>query len=176
LLALVGIAIGLESTFLTSNEVFPRMASMANAIVNLPIHSDAFLDIFLPLLLFETALNIEVARLLEDAGPILLLAGVAVLVATLAIGAALGAMAAVPIVACLMLGAIVATTDPVAVIAIFRDVGAPARLSRLVEGESLLNDAAAITLFVLLLDVLLGGNKPSVGLAVLTFVRNFAGG
>ena len=62
-------------------------------------------------------------------------------------GFALWPIAEVPLVVCLLLGAVVATTDPAAVIAIFRDVGAPARLTRLVEGEALLNDAAAISLF-----------------------------
>ena len=74
-----------------------------------------------------------------------------------------------------MLGAIVATTDPVAVIAIFRDVGAPSRLIRLVEGESLLNDAAAIALFAVLLEWLLGGHHSAAATAV-EFVRTFLGG
>ncbi|HJU12690.1 MAG TPA: cation:proton antiporter, partial [Candidatus Binataceae bacterium] len=163
LLAVVGVAIGLIAAVFMRNETLPGFAAIAGAIVSLPIHSDVFLYVFLPLLLFETALNIEVRRIIEDAAPILLLAVVAVLVATLTIGAALVPMAEVPAIACFMLGAIVATTDPVAVIAIFRDVGAPARLSRLVEGESLLNDAAAITIFMVLLDVLTGAHTAHIG-------------
>ena len=62
-----------------------------------------------------------------------------------------------PLVVCLLLGAVVSTTDPAAVIAIFRDVGAPARLTRLVEGESLLNDAAAIVLYTVLLGIIVSG-------------------
>ena len=109
--------------------------------------------------------------MVEDAAPILLLAVVAVVVATLVIGAALSQFAtACPIVACLMLGSIVATTDPVAVIGIFHDVGAPSRLSRLVEGESLLNDAAAITLFGLLLEILVAPPCADPGAASLSFV------
>lgn len=176
LLAAVGIAIGASSTFLLNTTLTNRFDELAKAIVDFPIHSEAFLYIFLPLLLFQTALTIEVQRIVEDAAPILLLAVVAVLVATVVIGAALAPIAGVPLVACLMLGSIVATTDPVAVIGIFRDVGAPARLSRLVEGESLLNDAAAITLFVLLLDLLVGGHQIHAGAAALAFVRNFIGG
>jgi CPA1 family monovalent cation:H+ antiporter len=176
LLAVIGVAIGLFSTLVTRNATFAEAFPIAKLIVNLPIHSDAFLYIFLPLLLFETALNIEVQQIFEDAAPILLLAVVAVLVATLVIGGTLGLVAQVPLIACFMLGSIVATTDPVAVIAIFRDVGAPARLSRLVEGESLLNDAAAITVFVLLLDNLIGNHPLSVAGALLLFVRHFAGG
>jgi monovalent cation:H+ antiporter, CPA1 family len=173
LLALLGIVIGVASILLTHTIEF---ASMASVIVNLPFHSEAFLYIFLPLLVFEAGLNIEVRRILEDAAPILLLAVVAVLIATVFIGAALSPLAAVPAIACFMLGSMVATTDPVAVIAIFRDVGAPSRLSRLVEGESLLNDAAAITLFVMLLQSLIGGQPLGVGSAVISFTRSFVGG
>ena len=175
LLALMGIVIGLTSILLTHTGLV-EFSSMANVIVNLPFHSEAFLYIFLPMLVFEAGLNIEVRRILEDAAPILLLAVVAVLVATVFIGAALAPIANVPIVACFMLGSIVATTDPVAVIAIFRDVGAPSRLSRLVEGESLLNDAAAITLFVMLLQSLVGGTPLGLGAAVVSFTRSFVGG
>jgi CPA1 family monovalent cation:H+ antiporter len=175
LLALVGIVIGLTSIIL-SHTGLSEFASMANAIVNLPFRSEAFLYIFLPTLVFEAGLNIEVRLIVEDAAPILLLAVVAVLVATAFIGAALAPLAAVPAVACFMLGSVVATTDPVAVIAIFRDVGAPSRLSRLVEGESLLNDAAAITLFVMLLQSLIGGQPLGVGAASISFMRSFVGG
>ena len=176
LLALVGIAIGLTSMCLMRAEGLGRVASVANVIVNLPFHSEGFLYIFLPILVFEAALNIEVRRMMEDAAPILLLAVVAVLVATVVIGAALMRLAAVPAIACFMLGSIVATTDPVAVIAIFRDVGAPSRLNRLVEGESLLNDAVAITLFVMFMGTLIGGQRLGLGAAAMSFVRSFAGG
>ena len=65
--------------------------------------------------------------------------------------------------ACLMLGAIVATTDPSAVVSIFRNIAAPQRLTRIVEGESLLNGAAAIALFGFFLTfVMLGVPNPTL--------------
>jgi monovalent cation:H+ antiporter, CPA1 family len=176
LLAVVGVGMGLTSVLILHSHLNDAFNSFARVIVNLPIHSDAFIYIFLPLLLFQSALTIEVRQIVEDLAPILLLAVVAVLVATFVIGFALLPIAGVSIVACLMLGSIVATTDPVAVIGIFRDVDAPARLSRLVEGESLLNDAAAITLFALLLETLVHHHAAHVGAASILFVRNFAGG
>ena len=175
-LALVGIAIGLTSIYLRRAEGLGRFAAVANVIVNLPFHADAFLYIFLPILVFDAALNIEVRRMAEDTAPILLLAVVAVLVATVVIGAALIPLIAVPAIACFMLASIVATTDPVAVISIFRDVGAPSRLTRLVEGEALLNDAVAITLFVMFLGTLIRGQPLGLGAAAVSFVRSFAGG
>ncbi|MBM3485136.1 MAG: hypothetical protein FJX67_00660 [Alphaproteobacteria bacterium] len=79
-------------------------------------------------------------------------------------------------IVCLLVGSIIATTDPAAVVATFRDLGAPRRLSILVEGESLFNDAAAIALFALLLDVLMGSREPSVIDGTLAFLKGFLGG
>ena len=68
----------------------------------------------------------------------------------------------IDLVVCLLLGAIVSTTDPAAVIAIFRDVGAPKRLSILAEGESLFNDAVAISTFALVVDILVERAAPGM--------------
>ena len=152
------------------------ITAAVKAFIDPPLGSDVFLYVFLPVLLFQAALTIEVRQIVKDAAPILLLAVIAVVVATGVIGFSLAPIAGVPLVACLMLGAIVATTDPVAVIGIFRDVGAPARLTRLLGGESLLNDAAAITLFGALLAILQGTGGGSVVRTALSFLWTFAGG
>ena len=62
----------------------------------------------------------------EDAAPILMLAVIATLATAAIVGVALWPFAGLPLVVCLLLGAVVATTDPAAVIAMFRDVGRPA--------------------------------------------------
>ncbi len=68
-----------------------------------------------------------------------------------------------------------ATTDPAAIIAVFRDLGAPRRLTWLVEGEALLNDAAAIALFILLLGFVEAGRQPSVIAGLGEFILLFGG-
>src|SRR6202008_1047688 len=118
----------------------------------------------------------DVRRMLEDAAPILLLAVVATLITTAVIGLALWPVSGGPLIVCLMLGAIVATTDPAAVIAIFRDIGAPARLTRLVEGEALLNDAAAIALFAVLLGMIGTARELDLGAGLKEFFMSFVGG
>lgn len=173
LLAVVGVSIGFASHMLIKAGAG---AEFVKPIVDLPFRSATFLYVFLPLLLFQASLTIEVRRMMEDAAAVLLLAVVAVVVATAVIGFSLDAFTKVPLAACLLLGAIVATTDPAAVVAIFRDLGAPARLTRLVEGESLLNDAAAITLFTFLLGVLVTGRTPSPQEALVSFGISFLGG
>jgi len=121
---------------------------------HLEITADVLLWVFLPVLLFDTAMKIDGRELLDDIGPILILAIVAVLMTTAAGGLAVWSVSSLGLSACLLVAAIIATTDPSAVTAVFREVGARRRLVLLVEGESLLNDAAAIALFSALLTVI----------------------
>ncbi|MGF1639780.1 MAG: cation:proton antiporter [Rhodospirillales bacterium] len=176
LLAGVGVGIGTLASFLLFTPRTDRFDEIVAPIVNLPLGSATFLYVFLPLLLFQTALTIDVARMKQDAAPVLLLAIVAVIVTTIVVGFGLSWVFAAPLVACLLLGSVVATTDPAAVVGIFRDIGAPARLSRLVEGESLLNDAAAIVLFGLLLGMLVRGEPFDPVDGSTRFAISFAGG
>ena len=136
LLAAIGAAIGAASELLTHAHLSERASAVVTLFADLPLGSETFIYVFLPLLIFEAALTSDVRRILADAAPILLLAVIATLVAAAIVGLALWPVAGQPLVVCLLLGAVVSTTDPAAVIAIFRDVGAPARLTRLVEGES----------------------------------------
>ncbi|MGC2857427.1 cation:proton antiporter [Novispirillum sp. DQ9] len=176
LFAAVGGAIGSVAMFLLYTPLTDAFNDLVEPIVMLPVPSSVFLYIFLPILVFQATMSIEVRRVMEDAGPILLMAVVAVLVAAAIIGVSLNALFGVPLLACLLLGSIVATTDPAAVIAIFRDIGAPARLTRLVEGESLLNDAAAIALFSLLLGMIVTNQPFDIGMGVFSFTLSFLGG
>jgi CPA1 family monovalent cation:H+ antiporter len=176
MLALAGCALGIVVFFGQNLPMTGLLGDFVVALRGFEISPEALLYIFLPTLLFEAALMIDVRRLMDDVAPILLLAVVAVVVCTLVVGFALSAFAQVGLIACLLLGAIVATTDPVAVVGIFRDLGAPRRLSILVEGESLFNDAAAIALSALLTAMLLGTrNADAVG-TTLAFLKNFVGG
>lgn len=175
-LALVGTAIGVLASWLLYTPSTDAFNQIASVFVNLPLNSQGILHLFLPVLLFQTTLTLDVRRMADDAGVIFVMAVVAVVVATAFIGFALSPFTAVPLVACLLFGAIVATTDPVAVVAIFRDIGAPARLGRLVEGESLLNDAAAIALFVILLGSLTGTSAPTLAGGLELFLWSFSGG
>ncbi len=176
LLAVVGVAVGAGSAFLLYTPLTDAFNDIVEPIVNLPFNASVFLVVFLPLLLFQAAITIDVREMAEDAAPILALAVVAVFAAAAAIGYAVSFAAHVPLVVGLLLGAIVATTDPAAVIAIFRELGAPQRLQRLVEGESLLNDAAAIVLFGVLLDGLIEGRPPDLLAGAERFAVTFLGG
>ncbi len=141
------------------------------------IRANVFLYVLLPTLLFQVALGLNLRRMADDWVPILVMAVRAVVVATFVIGFALTPFTTLPLVACFLLAAIVATTDPSAVVSIFRNIAAPQRLARIVEGESLLNDAAAIALFGFFLTyVMLGVPNPTLGDALVEFPVLIFGG
>jgi len=155
----------------------PVLRDLLDSIERFEISSETFLTVFLPVLLFETSLSMNVRRLMDDIGPILMMAIVAVVVCTIVVGFTLSASSSYGLIVCLLLGAIVATTDPVAVVGIFREVGAPKRLTTLVEGESLFNDAASIALYsVLLAAIASGSDQVSMGTVVRDFLHAFIGG
>ncbi len=142
---------------------------------HLALDSDGMLAVFLPPLLFEMALAVNVRRMMDDIPTVVLMAVFAVVAATAVIGLAVWLFSTIGIIACLLLGAAVSTTDPSAVIATFKEVGAPRRLMVILEGESLLNDAAAIALFALLLG-LVAVDAAQESEPVLDFLYSFAGG
>ncbi|WP_116083369.1 cation:proton antiporter [Tropicimonas sp. IMCC34011] len=177
ILAALGIVIGLGAIFFLRTDLTDALNPVAEAIVGLPIRSNVFLYVFLPTLLFQVTLGMNLRRMMDDWVPILVLAVVAVVVATLGVGYALFWASPLPLTACLLIGSIVATTDPSAVVSIFRSLSAPRRLARIIEGESLLNDAAAIALFGLFMGfVMRGVPDPELGDALSRFPVLIIGG
>jgi CPA1 family monovalent cation:H+ antiporter len=174
LLALVGIGLGFVQT--AAGEAGGVGSILVDAIGALQIPAEGFLYVFLPPLLFAGGLTVDVRRLFDDIAPVLTLAIVAVLACMVAVGFTLHWITGMNIILCLILGSIVATTDTAAVLGIFRDIGAPSRLSVIVEGESLFNDAAAIALFVVLLAVFTGAGEASFVSGTISFFWGFVGG
>ena len=149
---------------------------MIAAIGGLRITSDVILFIFLPALVFESALSLDLRKLLADIRSILFLAVIGVLISTAIVGAAIAGYAGAALIVSLLLGAIVSATDPVAVIALFKDLNAPKRLTVLVEGESLFNDATAIVAASILLGMLTQQASPDLLAGLGEFLIVFIGG
>ena len=139
---------------------------------------DLVLFLFLPALIFESALNLDARLLMKDIIPILVLAIPAMLISAGLIGVGLWMIQDFNIFHALLFGALISATDPVAVIALFKELGAPQRLTILVEGESLLNDATAIVFFNIILGLAITEQftASDAGFAVLEFFRVFFGG
>ena len=122
LLAVVGVAIGGFSSFLLYTPLITLFDNIVAPIVDLPFSASIFLVVFLPLLIFHAALTIDLREIAQDWAPILTLAILAVVAAAAAIGFGLS-LVAVPLTVALLLGAIVATTDPAAVVESFARSG-----------------------------------------------------
>ena len=173
-LVLVGLAVG----------VLPVLPSP----VELP--ESINLLVFLPALLFEASLRLDFQHLRHDIRTILTLAVPGVLLSSFLIGAILYLGAWVlgyelspgPAI---LFGVLISATDPVAVIALFRPLGVPRRLAYIVEGESLFNDAVAVVIFGIVLEVVLSASgdlaqeislRQELIKGVIQFLRVSAGG
>ncbi|MDF1582548.1 MAG: sodium:proton antiporter [Methyloprofundus sp.] len=139
--------------------------------------------VFLPILIFESAYNIQVSDMRENIRTISLLAIVGLLISTVFIGVVghyvfrwIGLD--IPIIVMLLFGAIISATDPVAVLSLFKEYGAPRRLTLIFEGESLLNDGTAFALFLVFLEVIRHGylGASSVIDGFITFFSMVVGG
>jgi CPA1 family monovalent cation:H+ antiporter len=118
---------------------------------------DVILTLFLPALLFEGSLKIDLRHITTDIVPLLLLATLGVLIATFVTGFVIYYAVGMSLIVALVFGSMVSATDPISVLSIFKDVAVEERLSVLVEGESLLNDGTAVALFQILLASAVGG-------------------
>lgn len=133
--------------------------------------------VFLPPLLFQGAFHMELNRLLKHFWPIVCFAVQGVIVSTLLVGSMVYWVGGVSsIMAAMLFGALISPTDPVSVLALFRDVGAPPDLRTLVEGESIFNDATGVVLFTIILKALLQGHGLGLGEAAYEFLKVSGGG
>jgi CPA1 family monovalent cation:H+ antiporter len=131
--------------------------------------------IFLPPLLFEGSLKIQFRHLRENLVPILLFANAGVLAATVITGLAVHWVLGFPILVGLVFGAIISATDPISVLALFRDMAVGKRLSTLVEGESLFNDGTAAVLYGILVAAVMTGTLNVVAGVGSFFVKVLGG-
>ncbi len=133
--------------------------------------------IFLPPLIFEAAIHLSFDELKKDFWPITMLVVPGVIISTLATAAVMITISAVftqielftwPVG--ILFGAAVAATDPVSVVALFKRLGAPKRLTTLIESESLLNDGTSIVVFILAMQFLQGAIS-AVEMVSIEFVK-----
>lgn len=168
LLVILGLAINLSEPLLPANF----------SISHIHLTNELVFFVFLPALIFESALSLDARGLIKNLLPILVLAIPGLIVSMILVGLGLWISLEVDLFIALLFGALISATDPVAVVAIFKELGVPRRLMLLVEGESLLNDATAIVLFNILLAFLLTNTLSIDGIFPIApeFLRVFFGG
>ncbi|HEY9691002.1 MAG TPA: sodium:proton antiporter [Oculatellaceae cyanobacterium] len=135
---------GLVIAGLAITELLPRRIGLDSSLI---------FNVFLPILLFESAINTDISRLRSTIKPIALLAGPGVVISFGTTALLLKFGLGLTWIPALLAGVILAITDTVSVIAVFKEVPVPSRLSTIVEGESLFNDGVALVVFTLILKV-----------------------
>ncbi|HBO0861838.1 sodium:proton antiporter [Pseudomonas aeruginosa] len=143
--------------------------------------SEVLMTWFLPALLFAGALHVDLSDLRSYKWPIGLLATAGVLIATFVIGGL--AYYTFPLfgwqvdfIYCLLFGALISPTDPIAVLGILKSAGAPKPLATTIVGESLFNDGTAVVVFAIILGILQLGEAPTVSATAILFVQEAIGG
>ena len=141
----------------------------------------ALLDSMLSFLLFAGALHVDFGELARRRWAIGFLASLGVVVSAVIAGYALWWILAalgqpLPLIWCLLFGALISPTDPIAVLSILKSAKAERSLAGKMAGEALLNDGVAVALFVLFLGIAVGGEELSAGHAAMLFAREVGGG
>ena len=127
-LVLVGLALGFAAEGVDALH-FLRDLELSPAVI---------LFVFLPTLIFESAFNLDARLLSQNLMPVLALAAPGLLISTGIIGSAVAFLTPLTWGPALLFGALISATDPVAVVALFRELGAPKRLAILVEGVGII--------------------------------------
>jgi CPA1 family monovalent cation:H+ antiporter len=146
-----------------------------NLLGGLTLTSQTILTVFLPVLLFESAIKLDLQQLREAALSIVLLAVVGVGLSIGIIGTLFTLGLGVPAILGILLATILSATDPVAVLAVFRHLRVPKRLETVIESESLFNDGTALVAFQVALAAASSG-QVSIPQEVGTFCLTVAGG
>jgi len=132
-------------------------------------------------LLFAGSLHINLEDLTKQKGIIFLLASVGIVMSTAIVGGVMFYVLnwlgiGIPFIYCLLFGALISPTDPIAVLSILKTVGAPKELETIIAGESLFNDGVAVVIFIVILGIANGHHEPSALSIAILFFKEAVGG
>ncbi len=139
--------------------------------------------VLLPPLLFEAAFNLNFSELKENIKPVLIYAIIGVVIAVFTTGFIINyglnnviGSIQIPLMACFLFGAVISSTDPISVLAIFKELGVPKRLSLIVDGESLFNDGVSVVVYGIISAIAVGNAEFSMVHSIKEFVAVAFGG
>jgi CPA1 family monovalent cation:H+ antiporter len=140
------------------------------------LEPELILLVFLPGLLFEASFHLDLHQLRTNLRPILWLAIPGVLISALVVGLFARVGLGLSLVEALLFGVLISATDPIAVVALFKELGVDKRLGVVMEGESLFNDGVAIVGYSILVGIAAGADSFSLVESLIGFVVTVAGG
>jgi CPA1 family monovalent cation:H+ antiporter len=144
--------------------------------------SKVVLNVMLGFLLFSSAFNLDGKKLKKEMRPVFVLSTLGVILSTAIFGFLLYYLAPffhihMPLIYCLLFGALVSPTDPVAVSAIIKNSKLPAHLETIISGESLFNDGIGLILFVIILEITkVGENNIEASKVLMLIIKEVLGG
>lgn len=160
----------------------PFILEEANLLINSIDFETVLLDVMLSFLLFAGALHTKLDALKRQKGPIALFATIGVVISTFLIGTLMYYLFqafSYPIdyIYCLLFGALISPTDPIAVLGILKEANAPKKLETKIVGESLFNDGVGVVVFIVIFKIAQQGlDSMSFGDVGLLFVEEVIGG
>jgi CPA1 family monovalent cation:H+ antiporter len=164
-----------------AGSIFPGLVAMEKSFMGQIDFSEVLLDVMLCFLLFAGAFHTNFELLKKNISSVTVFSVLGVLISTAVIGSLTYFIfelffTPVPWLYCLLFGAIISPTDPIAVLSILTRSGVPEDVEINIVGESLFNDGVGVVLFYLIISTVQNGIPSNVGLEVLTHLVREAGG
>lgn len=181
-IGVMGIALGLSLLNMASDALgFDALHTLEQSLVESIDFSELLMQGMLSLLLFAGALHVDLSELRAYKWQVASLAVVGTTLSTLFIGFGLWALLSLtelqlPLSYCLVFGALISPTDPIAVMGILKSAGAPYSVELVISGESLFNDGVSVVLFSLIVAMIASGETPSVIGASQLLLKEAGGG
>jgi CPA1 family monovalent cation:H+ antiporter len=166
-IGLMVLSLLLSLLILVIGSFFPGMQEAARGLLGLIDFNEALMHCMLGFLLFAGALHIDLGDLAQQGKIISLLATIGVLISTLLVGLVTWGMTLllgldVALIHCMIFGALISPTDPIAVLGLLKNLGAPRSLATKIAGESLFNDGVGVVVFLAIIGLAGFGSRGHV--------------
>ncbi|OCX51523.1 sodium:proton antiporter [Mucilaginibacter sp. PPCGB 2223] len=150
------LSLGCSMILAALGKFFPLMSDKATQLAGSIDFRNVLMNFMLSFLLFAGSIHIDAAKLKRERWPVIVLSTFGILISTTIVGGAVWGLfrmfnLPIPLIYCLLFGAVISPTDPIAVLAILREAKIPLSLEVKISGESLFNDGVAVVVFVTLL-------------------------
>ncbi|TLV01504.1 cation:proton antiporter [Dyadobacter luticola] len=176
------IALMVSLALIATDSIFPRTFDRVTTLIASVDLTEILMGAMLNFLLFAGAIHLHLEDLKEQRMPIIIFSTVSVIISTFVIGLLIYSILPllglpIPLIQCLVFGALISPTDPIAVLGILKQAGVPKSIETKIAGESLFNDGMAVVVFILMLALARGEDvNTSLGGITLLFVQEALGG